>query len=365
MAYRMYLGEMLCPITPSKIDTKIKGQNKTLTLINDGEINILKSPGLTDVSFDLLLPNVEYPKSIAVYESEFKNAKYYLDELEKLKIEKKPFFYKVIRTFPNGTPLFDTEMKVSLEDYSIKEDAKQGFDVVVSVKLKQYKDYGTKTMKIDTTNTATKDNTRPKEGKASNKYIVVEGDTLGIIAKKFYGDSSKYMIIYEANKNVIGGNPASITPGMELTIPDISKSTSTSSGSGSGSGGTSGGSSDSTVKVFFTFFGVKECYGQISITRVIYGKRTTIKMFQSGHVVIDKGTDMSVSVYLNGKNTYAEFKLNNGNPSSWTCGHNLCEGHNITQKTSIPITWGKRLKAERDGVDTSKWQSTSGGGKKS
>lgn len=360
MAYRMYLGEMLCPITPSKIDTKIKGQNKTLTLINDGEINILKSPGLTDVSFDLLLPNVEYPKSMAVYESEFKNAKYYLDELEKLKIEKKPFFYKVIRTFPNGTPLFDTEMKVSLEDYSIKEDAKQGFDVVVSVKLKQYKDYGTKTMKIDTTNTATKDNTRPGEGKASNKYIVVEGDTLGIIAKKFYGDSSKYMIIYEANKNVIGGNPASITPGMELTIPDISKSTSTSSGSG----GTSGGSSNEKIHVYFTFTGATQYVGYLSVRYIVNGKQTTLNVKKSPHyITIDRGSNVSVSAHLTSKNTYAGCRLSKGNSASWTCGHNLCEGRNVTQHSSVIVTWCKTLTDERNGVYTNKWKPKSGGKK--
>ena len=52
----MYLGGVLMPITPSKVKVKINNQNETLTLINGEEINILKEPGLTDVSFDLLLP---------------------------------------------------------------------------------------------------------------------------------------------------------------------------------------------------------------------------------------------------------------------------------------------------------------------
>ena len=42
MAYKMYLDGVLMPITPSKVKVKINNQNKTLTLINGEEINILK-----------------------------------------------------------------------------------------------------------------------------------------------------------------------------------------------------------------------------------------------------------------------------------------------------------------------------------
>ena len=53
------------------------------------------------------------------------------------------------------------------------------------------------------------------------KHVVVSGDTLSGIAKKYYDDAGKYMIIYEANKEVIGGDPNLIQPGMELLIPDV------------------------------------------------------------------------------------------------------------------------------------------------
>lgn len=146
MAYHFYLEKMLCPIAPSKMQMKINGNNKTLTLINGEEINMLKKPGLTEISFDLLLPNVQYP--FATYKSGFVDAKYFLDSLEEMKTSEEPFQFIVTRAFPNGKMLFDTNMKVSLEDYSILEDKKEGFDVVVSVKLKQYRDFGTKTCKV-------------------------------------------------------------------------------------------------------------------------------------------------------------------------------------------------------------------------
>jgi nucleoid-associated protein YgaU len=53
------------------------------------------------------------------------------------------------------------------------------------------------------------------------KYTVKEGDTLSAIAKKFYGEGADYMIIYEANKDLIGDDPNKIKVGQELKIPNI------------------------------------------------------------------------------------------------------------------------------------------------
>ena len=37
--YSFYFGSLLLPVTPQKLTTKIKGNNKTLTLVNEGDIN--------------------------------------------------------------------------------------------------------------------------------------------------------------------------------------------------------------------------------------------------------------------------------------------------------------------------------------
>ncbi len=49
---------------------------------------------------------------------------------------------------PDGRVLFSNNIKVSLEDYTITENAKSGFDVQVKIRLKQYKDFGTRTMAV-------------------------------------------------------------------------------------------------------------------------------------------------------------------------------------------------------------------------
>lgn len=56
--YDMYFDKCLFPVTPEKISIKINGNNKTVNLINEGEINILKKTGLTDIEFEAEIPQM-------------------------------------------------------------------------------------------------------------------------------------------------------------------------------------------------------------------------------------------------------------------------------------------------------------------
>jgi len=66
---------------------------------------------------------------------------------------------------------------------------------------------------------------KDEKAKVARKHIVQSDETLSHIALKYYGSAikEKWMIIYEANKDVIGDNPNIIRPGMELIIPEIEK----------------------------------------------------------------------------------------------------------------------------------------------
>lgn len=217
MAYEVYLDGFQLPITPSKIETKIKGNNKTMNLINDGDINVLRLPGLTEISFTALLPNSKYPfalndtKPIVL-----------LDLFEKLKVEKKPFQFVILRTDYRKEILFHTDILVSLEDYTITEDAKNGLDLSVSVKLKQYREYGTKILKLteeDGTTVAVAEAPRSTENAPKKKvYVVVKGDTLWNIAKKHLGKGERWTEIYQLNRDKII-NPNLIYPGQTFKLP--------------------------------------------------------------------------------------------------------------------------------------------------
>lgn len=230
--YDFYLDNILLPVAPSKMQLKIKNQNKTFTLINEGEINVLKDAGLTDVSFSALIPQQQYP--FAVYKNGFQRAEFFLEEIEKLKLKKEPFMFKVVRMLPDGKILFGTELKVSLESYKIGEDIKEGFDLNVDIDLKQYRDYSTKILNLEPSNEETSsDNNTSEEvieatvepqretlnAPKTENYAVVKGDTLWTIAKRYYNDGTLYTKIAETNPSIT--DPNKIYPGQVLVIPEI------------------------------------------------------------------------------------------------------------------------------------------------
>ena len=155
--------------------------------------------------------------------------------LEDYKINRKAFQFIVYREVGNRK-LFKTNMKVSLEDYEIKESFENGTDLLISVNLKQYRDPVTKTISIKKTSSGKKKATKKttsnnnKKKTKSSTYTVKSGDCLWNIARKFYGDGTKWKKIYDANKTIIektakkhgfksSSNGHWIFPGTKLTIP--------------------------------------------------------------------------------------------------------------------------------------------------
>lgn len=234
--YNFYfkIGEdvLTFPITPPELTIKIGSNNKKVTLINEGDINILKAPSLIEVDFEARFPMRQYP-----YAREFQNFQTYFDKFKDLKENRKSFRFIVTRTTPNGTPTWDTNLLMALEDLDINEDADEGDDVLITFKLKQFKEYGVKTIKLEnstptTTSTSDEQRSTDDKGSSSETYTVKSGDCLWTIAKKFYGNGAKWKTIYDANKTVIedtakkhgkksSSNGHWIWAGTQLVIPSL------------------------------------------------------------------------------------------------------------------------------------------------
>ena len=216
MAYEVYIDDMLLPIPPQKIPIKYPGQNETATLINGEEINITRPPGLAEISIDVVLPQMDYP--CAMWDGSVEDAEEFISRLQDLKESGDTFEFIVIRDS------FDTNMDVTLEDYKVSDDVKEGLDLVVSITMKEARHYGTKIMNFAIVPeqpipaAASPEPERPAARPQVKTYTVKSGDCLWNIAKKELGDGNRWKEIHNLNLDKIS-NPNLIHAGLVLVMP--------------------------------------------------------------------------------------------------------------------------------------------------
>lgn len=220
--YEVYIDDMLLPIPPQKIPIKYPGQNKTANLINGEEINLARPSGLAEISLDVIIPQMSYPA--AVWDGSVDDAEDFLDHIQDLKESGSPFEFIVIRAGPGRSSSFDTIMDVTLEDYKVADDVKEGFDLAVSISLKEYRHFGTKVMNFKliqdqpVPEASAPETERQSSQPQVTSYTVTKGDCLWKIAKKLLGDGNRWQEIYSLNRDKVS-NPNRIQAGQVLTIP--------------------------------------------------------------------------------------------------------------------------------------------------
>lgn len=215
--YRLYINGILMPVTPSSITIETPYNSDTFNLIDGTEISVGQSVGLKKISFDLLLPNKEYPFSM--YRGGFKRADYYIKKIQNLKLH----HFKTVLTTDKGKGI---NLNTTLESFNITHSSDNGIDVSVNISLKEYRHYGTKIgvivdskkeeAKKEEAQVLTPAVQRPADPPKPNTHTVQRGDCLWKLAKKYYGNGAEYMKIANAN-NI--SNPNLIIDGQVLIIP--------------------------------------------------------------------------------------------------------------------------------------------------
>ena len=242
--YYVYVGKMLLPVAPSQIETSIGSDNKVYDLINEGETTVIKSMPLQEIRFEFLLPLHKY--SFAHYKSGFIGASVFIEYLQECKEDKEPIQLIITRAngavgavvgtgasilggvgITGGAGTF-TNLKVTLEEYTLTESADNAGDYMVSASFKEYREPklfelpklaklgASALMGAISTQRSTANSPAPK--KVVKTHTVKKGETLWIIAKKYYGNGALYTEIASVNKII---NPNSLKVGQILTLPVV------------------------------------------------------------------------------------------------------------------------------------------------
>lgn len=214
--YRLYLKQdgkqILLPVTPAEMETKTGNRNKTAYILNFGEMNLAKKPGLQEIRFTALLPGRKY--SFVQTEDGFHEPEYFLNSFKEYKAAAKPVQLILFRKLADGTQLFCGNMEVLLEDYTVTEKGGEQGDFWVEMHWKEWK--AAKSIRY-----SIKGNTMVEQGQERQTkqpaatYTVQKGDCLWNIAKKQLGNGARYREI--AQKNGIA-DPNRIYPGQVLKL---------------------------------------------------------------------------------------------------------------------------------------------------
>lgn len=218
--YRLYLKQdgkqILLPVTPAEIEMKTGNRNKAVYILNFGEMNLAKKPGLQEIRFTALLPGRRY--SFVQTEDGFHEPEYFLNCFKEYKATAKPVQLILFRRLADGTQLFCGNMDVLLEDYTVTEKGGEQGDFWVEMCWKEWKTAKSIRYSVKGQNGGNVLVEQGKERQAKTPaatYTVKKGDCLWNIAKKQLGDGAKYKEI--AQKNGIS-DPNRIYPGQVLKL---------------------------------------------------------------------------------------------------------------------------------------------------
>lgn len=225
MNYKMTLIveglELNIPVLPAKLNVSSPGKNEKLTVLETGEILVLRKKGLRTVSWDSFFPANSAPYTTG----QVKDPVSIVKAIQKARDAQKP-----IRFLITGTDL-DCNIRMGVDSFDYEERSGELGDFYYSIKLVEWKDYSPKRIILPPVMKATATTKEPeragKPAAASAKtHTVVKGDSMWAISQKFYGNGSRYPEIYKANQATIDGrnkgtgNPKyTIYPGQVFTIP--------------------------------------------------------------------------------------------------------------------------------------------------
>lgn len=182
------------PVTPESFEIKVNHNNKVVSIVSLGDINLLGKTGLKSVTLSSFFPSQDYN----FVNVDRHSPMWYVEKIEKWRTSNTLIRFVI-------QDVINIECSIESFSWGMQDGTK---DIYYTLDLKEYRTVSTKkrTIKSDTEKAKT--------------YKIKKGDTLGKLAKKFYGKNSKANRnkIYNANKKIIKSK-TKLPVGKTIKIP--------------------------------------------------------------------------------------------------------------------------------------------------
>jgi len=196
------------PVLPESVTVKRGSANQSAHISGLGEIPILQGRPAMTIQFESCFPARWFPGA-GVKKSNFKSPGALVKQIIRWKNRTRPSRFLI-----TGTGI---KMRCTIEDFTVTEKGGDVGTIYFSLTLKEYRTVKIRKIKLRA-GAAGPGGGRPDDRVQPRTHTVVRGDTLWRIAASYLGAGSRYMEIFNLNRDKIK-NPNLIYPGQVFKIP--------------------------------------------------------------------------------------------------------------------------------------------------
>lgn len=201
------------PVNPEEITIRREKQFETINIMSIGEIDFAQGEKVKEITFSSFFPK-EYDPSYCRF-PDLLDPQEAMNQLTAWAISKQPVRLMITETIINALVL------ISAHTTNFKGGSPG--DVYFDLTCRTWREIKVRTAaEMAAAGSASAGSAQKSQQDTRPEplvYTVKSGDTLWAIAKRQYGDGSRYSDIFNANRDVIGPSPHIIKPGQRLVMP--------------------------------------------------------------------------------------------------------------------------------------------------